>query len=106
MIKFFLSFLAAAGVLPTQLRFRIYIHETADVAEAERYWARVTNSDPQSFYKTALKRHNPKTTRKNVDADYHGCLRIDVMRSRPLEWCMGCLLSSDRFVLGGRVGVT
>ena len=36
LIKFFLSFLAAAGVLPTQLRFRIYIHETADVAEAER----------------------------------------------------------------------
>jgi hypothetical protein len=26
--------------------------------------------------------------------------------SRPLEWCMGHLLSSDRFVLGGRVGVT
>ena len=84
LIKFFLSFLAAAGVLPTQLRFRIYIHETADVAEAERYWARVTNSDPQSFYKTVLKRHNPKTVRKNVDADYHGCLRIDVMQSADL----------------------
>ncbi len=26
--------------------------------------------------------------------------------SRPLEWCMGCLLICDRFVLGGRVGVT
>jgi hypothetical protein len=26
--------------------------------------------------------------------------------SRPLEWCMGHLLSSDRFVVGGRVGVT
>ena len=84
LIKFFLSFLAAAGVLPTRLRFRIYIHETADVAEAERYWARVTNSDPQSFYKTVFKRQNPKTVRKNVDADYHGCLRIDVMQSADL----------------------
>ena len=27
-------------------------------------------------------------------------------RSRPLEWCMRCLLGSDRFVPGGRVGVT
>lgn len=26
--------------------------------------------------------------------------------SRPLEWCMRYLLSSDRFVLAGRVGVT
>jgi hypothetical protein len=26
--------------------------------------------------------------------------------SRLLEWCMGCLLSSDRFVRAGRVGVT
>ena len=26
--------------------------------------------------------------------------------SRPLEWCMRCLLSPDRFVLGGRVAVT
>jgi hypothetical protein len=26
--------------------------------------------------------------------------------SRPLEWCMRCLLSCDRFVLVGRVAVT
>ncbi len=32
--------------------------------------------------------------------------RAAAERSRPLEWCMGHLLSCDRFVLGGRVGVT
>jgi len=28
-----------------------------------------------------LKRHNPKTVRKNTGQDYKGCLRIDVRRS-------------------------
>jgi hypothetical protein len=27
-------------------------------------------------------------------------------RSRPLEWCMGCLVGCDCFVRAGRVGVT
>jgi hypothetical protein len=28
-----------------------------------------------------LKKHNPKTARKNTGNNYHGCLRIDVHRS-------------------------
>jgi hypothetical protein len=31
-----------------------------------------------------VKRHNPKTVRKNVGDTYHGCLRIDVRRSADL----------------------
>jgi hypothetical protein len=30
------------------------------------------------------KHHNPKTMRKNVGEDYHGCLRIDVHRGADL----------------------
>lgn len=75
---------AAAGVQPTQIRFRVYIHETADVAAAEQFWATITNTDPGAFYKAVFKRHNPQTVRKNVDADYHGCLRIDVLQSADL----------------------
>jgi hypothetical protein len=33
---------------------------------------------------TSLKRHNPKTNRKSVGADYHGCLRVTVHRSSAL----------------------
>ena len=84
LIKFFLRFLAAAGVQLTQMRFRVYIHETADVAAAEEFWARITNTDPGTFYKAVLKRHNPQTVRKNVDTEYHGCLRIDVLQSADL----------------------
>ena len=38
LIRFFLRFLDEAGVEPAQLRFRVHIHETADVSGAEQFW--------------------------------------------------------------------
>jgi hypothetical protein len=84
LIRFFLRFLMAAGVEPTRLRFRVYIHARADVAAAERFWVGITGADPGSFYKAVLKQHNPRTVRANTGADYHGCLRIDVLQSADL----------------------
>jgi transcriptional regulator with XRE-family HTH domain len=84
LIKFFLRFLTVARVESAQLRFRVYIHETADVAAAERFWADIIGAEPASFYKAVLKRHNPRTIRKNVGPDYYGCLRIDVLDSAGL----------------------
>ena len=60
------------------------IHETADVAGAERFWQGVTGADPARFLRTTLKRHNPRTVRKNVGADYHGCLIVSVRQSADL----------------------
>jgi transcriptional regulator with XRE-family HTH domain len=84
LIKFFLRFLTVARVQSAQLRFRVYIHETADVAAAERFWADIIGADRGSFYKAVLKQHNPRTVRSNIGADYHGCLRIDVLQSADL----------------------
>jgi transcriptional regulator with XRE-family HTH domain len=84
LIRFFLRFLNEAGIGLERLVFRVYIHGTADVAAAERFWLTVTGADPSQFRKAVLKTHNPKTVRKNVGEDYHGCLRIDVMRSADL----------------------
>ena len=64
--------------------YRVYIHETADVTGAERFWLEVTGADPALFRRSALKRHIPQTIRKNVGTDYHGCLRMDVRRSADL----------------------
>jgi hypothetical protein len=84
LIQFFLRFLTAAGTEPARLRFRVHIHETADAAGAEKFWLAVTGADPAQFQRATLKRHNPKTVRKNMGADYRGCLRIDVMQSADL----------------------
>ena len=84
LIKFFLRFLRAAGVEPGQLRFRVHIHETADVSAAEQFWRDVTAADPAQFQRTTLKTHNPQTIRKNVGADYHGCLIVKVRQSADL----------------------
>jgi transposase len=84
LIRFFLRFLEATGIARTNLRFRIYIHESADVEAAQRFWLDVTEAPAGQFLTPTLKRHNPKTIRKNVGEDYHGCLRIDVHRSADL----------------------
>jgi hypothetical protein len=84
LIRFFLKFLDTAGIAREALVFRVYIHETADVEAAQRFWLDVTNAQLSQFRSPTLKRHNPKTVRKNVGVDYHGCLRIDVRRSSDL----------------------
>ncbi|MET4661511.1 transcriptional regulator with XRE-family HTH domain [Streptomyces sp. PvP037] len=84
MIKVFLAWLDLLGVERERLRFTVMIHETADVAGAERYWARLAGADRSAFNKTTLKRHNPKTVRKNVGDAYRGCLLIKVLKGAEL----------------------
>ncbi|NED99581.1 terminase gpP N-terminus-related DNA-binding protein [Phytoactinopolyspora halotolerans] len=76
-----LVWLAHLGVAPDRLTFRVHIHESADVAAAERYWAGVVGVPVDSFGRTTLKKHNPKTVRKNVGDSYKGCLIVGVRRS-------------------------
>jgi hypothetical protein len=84
LIRFFLHFLNVAGIATDQMIFRVYVHESADAGAAERFWREVTHAHADRFRRPTLKRHNPRTVRKNVGADYHGCLRIDVRRSTEL----------------------
>jgi predicted transcriptional regulator len=84
LIAFFLRFLDVAGITSDRLICRVQIHEFADVAAAQRFWLEVTGVAPGQFRRPSLKRHNPKTTRKNTGDSYRGCLRIDVRRSAKL----------------------
>ena len=100
LIGFFLRFLDAAGIAADQLIFRVYVHESADVDGAEQFWREVTRAQPNQFRRPTLKRHNPRTVRKNVGPDYHGCLRIDVRRStglyRKIEgWTTAAMTNPD-----------
>ncbi|MEW2284748.1 hypothetical protein [Streptomyces sp. NPDC047841] len=83
-IETYLAWLDLLGVDRERLTFRVLIHESADIAAAHRHWADIAGVDPGVFAKPTLKRHNPKTVRKNTGDDYHGCLVIGVARSAHL----------------------
>lgn len=72
MISVFLAWLDLLQVERERLRFRVMIHESADVPAAERFWADHVGADGSSFNKSTLKKHNPKTVRKNVGDNYRG----------------------------------
>ncbi|GAB7033042.1 hypothetical protein AB0G35_07155 [Streptomyces sp. NPDC021749] len=84
MIKVYLAWLTLLGVEREHLRFNLMIHESADVASAEQYWADLVGIGVADLCKTVLKRHNPKTVRKNVSDDYRGCFVVRVLRCADL----------------------
>lgn len=84
MIRVYLAWLRLLGVEDTYLRFTVTIHESADVADAERYWADLVGIEASALGKTTLKKHNPKTVRKNVGEEYHGCLTVRVLQGAAL----------------------
>lgn len=53
-----------------------------------------------------IRRFKPSTVSRRFSVTAGFCRFPNRRRSRPLEWCMGCLISSDCFVPAGRVGVT
>ncbi|MFE2466687.1 hypothetical protein [Streptomyces mirabilis] len=99
MIETFLRWLDLLGVERDRVRYCVMIHESADVAGAEQYWADLVGADRSAFNKTTIKKHNPKTVRKNVGASYRGCLTIKVRQSADLYrriegWWYGIVLSA------------
>ncbi|MGW2731017.1 hypothetical protein [Streptomyces sp. NPDC001494] len=84
MIRVFLAWLDLMEVERERLRYTVMIHENADVPGAEQYWAALVGAGPSSFNKTTLKKHNPKTVRKNTGENYRGCLVIKVLKGADL----------------------
>ncbi|MCI3931194.1 terminase gpP N-terminus-related DNA-binding protein [Streptomyces sp. AN091965] len=93
MVEVFLRWLDLLEVDRERVRYCVMIHETADVRGAEQYWADLVGADGSAFHKTTIKKHNPKTVRKNVGETYRGCLVIQVRQSAELyrriegAWC-------------------
>ncbi|HVE99100.1 MAG TPA: hypothetical protein VNA12_07960 [Mycobacteriales bacterium] len=84
LIQLFIAFLREMGVGRERMTFRVSIHETADVTAAVAYWAELVGVPVADFRRTTLKRHNPRTRRRNVGTGYYGCLTIRVLRSADL----------------------
>ncbi|MEQ4301054.1 helix-turn-helix domain-containing protein [Plantactinospora sp. B6F1] len=86
LLGLFLRFLEVCGVDRSVPSYRLSIHESADAEAAARWWQEVLGLPAERFQRPTLKRHQPKTVRYNTDADYRGCLIINVPRSRELYW--------------------
>ncbi|MBK3630614.1 hypothetical protein JHN59_38645 [Streptomyces sp. MBT49] len=100
-IQLYMAWLNLLGVEPARLTYRVMIHMTADVEGAIRYWADLAGVDASDFQKTTIKKHNPKTLRKNVGDNYRGCLVIRVAKGADLYrriegWWSGMVDSAGR----------
>ncbi len=84
MISLYLAWLHLLGVDDSRLRFHVMVHESADVEKIERFWAGHVGNNVGVFGKTTLKKHNPKTVRKNIGEEYRGCLTVRVLGSADL----------------------
>ena len=83
-IRFYLAWLTSLEVERDRMRFRVSIHESADVVAAEAFWAGLVGVDRSTFQSSTLKKHNPRTNRRNTADAYHGCLVIYVLKSADL----------------------
>jgi bifunctional UDP-N-acetylglucosamine pyrophosphorylase / glucosamine-1-phosphate N-acetyltransferase len=86
LIRLMLGWLGLMGVENERVTLRVHIHETADVAAAERYWRQVVGPTYLNFRRATIKRHRPSTNRLRTGDDYHGCLVLGVISSASLYW--------------------
>jgi transcriptional regulator with XRE-family HTH domain len=100
-VRLFLRWLALVEVTPDRLRCRLSIHESADIPAAENFWADLVGISPEALGKTVIKKHNPRTVRRNVGEGYRGCLAIRVLQSAELYrriegWWYGIVWEAKR----------
>jgi transposase len=86
LIKIFLGFLAASGAPIDRVTYRVSIHETSDADAAADWWRQQLGLAGTAFLPPVIKRHKPMTNRRNVGVGYHGCLVVEVGRSRAAYW--------------------
>lgn len=84
LVELFLGFVEALGMSRQRLTYRVSIHESADADSAIRWWAERIGVPVEIMRRPTLKRHKPSTNRRNTGDGYHGCLQVDVPRSRLL----------------------
>lgn len=68
----------------SELVYELYIHETANIKNAQSYWAK-SLLIPLSTIRTYLKKNKINTIRKNSDLNYYGLIRVRVKKSTNLN---------------------
>jgi hypothetical protein len=83
-VRLYLCWLDLLEVEPARRRYNLAIHESADVAKALLFWAELAGVPPEEFGRTLVKRHNPRTRRRNFGQSYRGCLMVSVLQGAEL----------------------
>lgn len=76
LVELFLRFLESQGRDRASLTYRVSIHESSDHEAALVWWADRLALPRECFQRTTLKRHTPRTNRRNTTEDYHGSLVV------------------------------
>ena len=84
LIRLYLRWLDLLGVELDRRVYSVSIHENADVDGAMQFWADVVDVPVARFRRPVLKRHRPRTNRRNQGVGYHGCLVVRVLGSADL----------------------
>lgn len=71
-------------VLPSNILYDIYIHETGNFKKAKKFWRNLL-SLPKNKIRTYFKHNKIKKIRKNSKKDYYGLMRIQVKKSTNLN---------------------
>ncbi len=88
MIRFFVRWLGEALLVPKEdIVVVLHIHKNhiEKLDEFISYWSHITGVPASQFSKPVVKKHNPKTKRKNIAETYRGLVAIRVRRSTMLN---------------------
>lgn len=95
LLKLFVKWLKViCKVNDKDIVYTIYIHQRGNIDQALAHWSKSMEIPKNKFSRTILKKHTPKTNRRNIGKSYNGLLRVVVRRSTDLNrkikgWAIG-----------------
>jgi hypothetical protein len=88
LVNLFLRYLELLGRSRLELSYRLSIHRTADITAALAWWREQLSLPDGTPVAVTVKRHQPSPGRRNLGADYHGCIVVCAPRARDVYWRM------------------
>jgi hypothetical protein len=88
MVRIFVHWLLCfGGVKKSEIVVRLHLHASHIYRENEilMFWVKNTGLSLKHFTRTNIKKHNPKTKRRNIGRTYYGLVSVRVRRSTNLN---------------------
>lgn len=105
MVKLFMRWLRTIGQVPDpEIFLTIHLHENHlhRYEAVKKYWLEVAQLTPKAVTSPIIKKHKPKTKRKNIDNEYQGLVSIYVRKSTTLNrqisgWISAIISAADKW---------